>query len=171
VKRSLYTQTYPPDGESKNWWRRLNGALGRGRRREWTETVLHSFTGIIYVASSDGGSPQAGLITDSKGNLFGTTYAGGASGVGTVFELSPPATAGGAWTEAVLSSFNYARCQVDSTGSTGALCRTGHIVEADGDLHRRSNWKDPARRRSAFRSGGDCGTHRVAFVKCRSSRA
>jgi hypothetical protein len=22
------SQTYPPDGESKNWWRRLNGALG-----------------------------------------------------------------------------------------------------------------------------------------------
>ena len=46
-----------------------------------------------------GGYPQAGLIADSKGNLFGTTYVGGASGVGTVFELSPPATAGGAWTE------------------------------------------------------------------------
>ena len=74
----------------------------------WTETVLHSFTaGIPYVANSDGGNPRAALIADSKGNLFGTTEYGGASGVGTVFELSPPANAGGAWTETVLSSLNY----------------------------------------------------------------
>src|SRR6516164_3466907 len=56
-------------------------------------------------------------------------------------------------------------------GCNGALCRTGHIVETDSDLHRRSNRKDPARRRSAFRPGGDCGIHRVAFVQCRSSGA
>jgi len=55
----------------------------------WTETVLHAFTG-----GSDGGSPQAGLIADSKGNLYGTTAYGGASKIGTVFKLSPPATAG-----------------------------------------------------------------------------
>jgi hypothetical protein len=35
------------------------------------------------------------------------------------------------------------------------------IVEADSDLHSRSNGKDRARRRSAFRTGGDCGIHQV----------
>jgi uncharacterized repeat protein (TIGR03803 family) len=48
------------------------------------ETVLHSFK-----FSTDGAKPNAGLIIDGKGNLFGTTSAGGASGAGTVFELTP----------------------------------------------------------------------------------
>ena len=32
--------------------------------------------------------PLAGLIADASGNLYGTTYSGGASGVGTVFEVA-----------------------------------------------------------------------------------
>jgi uncharacterized repeat protein (TIGR03803 family) len=71
----------------------------------WTETVLYRFTG-----GSDGGGPFAGLIMDSKGNLYGTTFEGGAfvcrkTRCGTVFELSPPITQGGPWTEVVLYSF------------------------------------------------------------------
>jgi hypothetical protein len=53
-----------------------------------TETVLYPFTG-----GSDGAGPSAGLIADSKGNLFGTT-AGGGAGYGVVFELSPPLPVG-----------------------------------------------------------------------------
>jgi hypothetical protein len=64
----------------------------------WTPKLLHSFA----VDSSDGFYPQAGLTFDSNGNLYGTTALGGdgcsGSGCGTVFELSPPATAGGNWT-------------------------------------------------------------------------
>lgn len=52
-----------------------------------TETVLYAFKG-----GSDGSSPEAGLIMDKKGNLYGTTYYGGnackGSGCGTVFEVS-----------------------------------------------------------------------------------
>ena len=48
------------------------------------ETVLHSFTG-----GSDGAYPQAGLVRDTMGNLYGTAEEGGASGDGTVFEISP----------------------------------------------------------------------------------
>jgi uncharacterized repeat protein (TIGR03803 family) len=48
------------------------------------ETVLHSFK-----FSTDGAKPTAGLIIDGKGDLFGTTSVGGASGFGTVFELLP----------------------------------------------------------------------------------
>jgi uncharacterized repeat protein (TIGR03803 family) len=49
-----------------------------------TETVLHSFTG-----GADGATPLAGLIQDAAGNLYGTTYGGGAHGAGVVFRLSP----------------------------------------------------------------------------------
>jgi uncharacterized repeat protein (TIGR03803 family) len=46
------------------------------------ETVLYSFTG-----GSDGGQPQAGVIRDSAGNLYGTTLFGGASGYGVVYKV------------------------------------------------------------------------------------
>lgn len=45
-----------------------------------TPTVLASFAG--------GASPFCSLIADADGNLFGTTGAGGASGDGTVFEIT-----------------------------------------------------------------------------------
>jgi len=50
------------------------------------ETVLYSFTG-----GADGGYPYAGLVLDAQGNLYGTTYGGGAAGFGTVFKLTPAA--------------------------------------------------------------------------------
>jgi uncharacterized repeat protein (TIGR03803 family) len=77
----------------------------------WAETILHSFGG-----RSDGAGPAAGLISDAAGNLYGTTAYGGSSsgcpsapigpgGCGIVFQLQPPATKGGAWTEKVLYNF------------------------------------------------------------------
>lgn len=77
----------------------------------WTETVLYVFQGN---AKNDGASPFGGLVTDRSGNLYGTTAYGGTGdcvllgskvGCGTVYELSPPAQQGGAWTETVLYSF------------------------------------------------------------------
>ena len=47
-----------------------------------TYAVLHRFVGL------DGAFPYASLIADPAGNLFGTTYAGGAFGNGTVFKLN-----------------------------------------------------------------------------------
>jgi uncharacterized repeat protein (TIGR03803 family) len=74
----------------------------------WTESVLYSFS----PGTGDGGYPEAGLILDSTGALYGTTYQGGdgacsaeGPGCGTVFKLSPPATQGGTWTESLLYSF------------------------------------------------------------------
>src|SRR5580698_11366 len=58
------------------------------------ETVLYTF-GV----APDGASPEASLLMDPAGNLYGTTYAGGANGVGTVFKV----TSGGQ--ETVLYSF------------------------------------------------------------------
>ena len=52
------------------------------------ETTLYSFTG-----GTDGANPYAGLLRDSKGRLYGTTYGGGSTacsgGCGVVFRLIP----------------------------------------------------------------------------------
>lgn len=49
------------------------------------EELLHSFG----VQNNDGAAPQAGLVIDREGNLFGTTSAGGANHGGVVFKLAP----------------------------------------------------------------------------------
>jgi uncharacterized repeat protein (TIGR03803 family) len=70
----------------------------------WTEQVLLRFP------AKDGGNSWGGVVFDTAGNLYGTTYSrgGGAcktwlgKGCGTVFELTPSS---GGWTEQVLHSF------------------------------------------------------------------
>lgn len=86
-----------------------------------TESVLYSFQGGL-----DGAQPVAGLI-DKAGNLFGTTGFGGSTGSGTVFELSPPSTPGGSWTETVLYSFQG--------GTDGSLPFSALIADPAGNLY------------------------------------
>jgi len=57
--------------------------LAPGPKGKWTYTLLHTFSG------SDGAQPDANLILDDKGNLYGTTATGGAYGGGVVFEITP----------------------------------------------------------------------------------
>jgi len=71
-------------------------------------TTLYSFTG-----GADGGQPQAGVVLDPYGDLFGTTYLGGITsstnshcqqlGCGVVFMLTH---SGSSWKETVLHRFN-----------------------------------------------------------------
>lgn len=51
----------------------------------WTGTVLYSFG-----AGTDGFEPHGGVILGRGGALYGTTKWGGASGIGTVFQISLP---------------------------------------------------------------------------------
>ena len=62
----------------------------------WTFSILRRFKG------PDGDFPEGSLIFDSSGNLYGTTFGGGANTFGTVFEVSP---SGNGWKEKVLYSF------------------------------------------------------------------
>jgi uncharacterized repeat protein (TIGR03803 family) len=94
--------------------------LSRGAGGKWTLKVLHSFTG------KDGDYPEAGVIFDSAGNLYGTTHFGGAYGYGAVFELSP--IAGGGWTEMVLHSFPHNK--LDGISPDGGL-----VFDAAGNLY------------------------------------
>jgi uncharacterized repeat protein (TIGR03803 family) len=78
----------------------------------YSETLLYSF--CSQPGCSDGQNPAYSYVTfDSQGNLYGTTFGGGAIGDGVVFELSPqpesgcPAgsNTGNGWCETVLYSF------------------------------------------------------------------
>jgi uncharacterized repeat protein (TIGR03803 family) len=62
-----------------------------------TETVVHYFIG----GTTDGADPFAGAIMDAKGNLYGVTVKGGASGIGTAYELDKNEK----WTLTLLHSF------------------------------------------------------------------
>jgi uncharacterized repeat protein (TIGR03803 family) len=99
-------------------------------RGKWKETVLYSFCPGGGTCT-DGGFPWGGLIQDSKGNVYGTTEAGGTgcggAGCGTVFELS---NTGGKWTETVLYSF----CS-QSNCTDGAGPSAGVIQDAQGNLY------------------------------------
>jgi len=53
-------------------------------KKGWTEKILWSFGN-----GTDGSNPWDGLIQDKGGNLYGTTYYGGAYGEGTVFKVTP----------------------------------------------------------------------------------
>ena len=92
------------------------------------ETVLYSFTGT----EGDGANPYAALVEDAKGNLYGTTSGGGASGYGTVFEVDQTGK------ESVLHSFSGGR--KDGSGPYGALVRDakGNLYGTtyDGGTHR-----------------------------------
>ena len=88
--------------------------LFRSAEGRWSESVLYSFNGGAF----DGANPNAELLLDPSGNLFGTTLAGGTSNSGTVFELSP--TESGAWKESVIHKFGSAG---DGSGPHSGLTR------------------------------------------------
>jgi uncharacterized repeat protein (TIGR03803 family) len=85
----------------------------------WTETILHQFD------NTDGYEAHAGVVLDAAGNLYGTTATGGASGQGTVYELSPGANHH--WTYHMLHDF---------TGlSDGGIPYGGVILDHAGNLY------------------------------------
>src|SRR6516165_1947158 len=108
-------------------WRRISSAVVAGtvlvmgaaswaQGQTYTKKVIYSFAG-----GSDGADPLAGLVRDGVGNLYGTTYAGGDYGSGTVFRLDTTGK------EAVLHSF--------SGGPDGGYPYAGLILDAAGNLY------------------------------------
>jgi uncharacterized repeat protein (TIGR03803 family) len=86
----------------------------------WIETVL------LHVDGEDETSPIAGLVAGRNGVLYGTTLLYGGS-LGSLFQLMPPTTPGGAWQENVLHRF---------TGkSDGSGADSGVLVAKNGELY------------------------------------
>jgi uncharacterized repeat protein (TIGR03803 family) len=85
-----------------------------------TETTLHALSG-----RGDGAAVQSGLIRDSSGNLYGTASQGGASGQGTVFELTPNGSGG--WTFNVLYAFT-------GGAADGGQPMAGLVFDSQGNL-------------------------------------
>jgi uncharacterized repeat protein (TIGR03803 family) len=81
-----------------------------------TETVLYSFTG-----GADGRTPYGGVIMDPAGNLYGTTWGGGATGAGTVFKVDATGH------ETVLYSF--------TGGADGGDPMAGLLLDSAGNLY------------------------------------
>lgn len=94
---------------------------GAGPTQAWTETVIHSFDG------ADGRAPYSRVTFSADGSIYGTTYMGGASNLGTVYRLTPPASGAGPWSETVLHSF--------TGGADGGYPVAGVIIDPWGALY------------------------------------
>jgi uncharacterized repeat protein (TIGR03803 family) len=93
----------------------------------WKETVLYSFN---YSNGVSG--PIAGVIFDSRGNLYGPGYFGGSAGFGGVYELSPQAN--GSWTYTVVYNF---------TSANNGPPYSRLTFDADGNLYGTANQAGP----------------------------
>jgi len=89
----------------------------------WNEQILYSFN----TSDSAGYTPLAGVIFDAKGNLYGTTSAGGAYLGGTAFELTPAA---GTWSLNVLASLAN-----NTLPPRGPSTYAGLVFDAAGNLY------------------------------------
>ena len=72
--------------ERRNWAAPMGGHDLRNDARGPAD-LLYSF--CSQPGCADGELPYGGLIQATNGNLYGTTLAGGTSGTGTVFEITP----------------------------------------------------------------------------------
>jgi uncharacterized repeat protein (TIGR03803 family) len=99
----------------------------------WKCGLLHSFDNN----GTDGSEPAyANLLLDSAGNLYGTTYYGGANNAGVVFELVKPTT-GKIWKESILHTFNN-----PADGTDGANPSAGLAFDGSGNLYGTTTYGD-----------------------------
>ena len=98
-----------------------NGGTNGGWGTVFKITPSGTLNALFSFANINGAFPVAGLVQDTDGNLYGTTYSGGTSNAGTVFKL----TADGAFTS--LYSF--------TGGTDGGNCYAGLLLASDGNLY------------------------------------
>ena len=96
--------------------------LSPGTNGSWTEKDIYSFNSGIQ----DGVQPYSSLTLDPYGNLYGTTYSGGAYNAGTVFQVHP--NQDGTWSEKILHSFK-------ADGTDGYYPYANLIFDKNGNLY------------------------------------
>jgi hypothetical protein len=106
----------------------------------WTPTTIYTFIG----AGGDGANPEGTLVIGASNIMYGTTVNGGAYGLGSVYQLVPPTTQGGPWTESVIYSF--------TGGADGQNPSAGLIVNASANLYGTTAYGGTGN------CGGGCGT-------------
>ena len=136
MSKSLYGVTEEGGAHSAGTVFRLSPV---GKR--WRLTTLYAFKG-----TPDAASPYGGLVADSSGDLFGTTYYGGANNMGSVFELTPDRKGG--YHERVLYSFAGGS---DGSSPTSTLTLAGSVLYG-----------------TASAGGGSCGCGTVFKVDAES---
>ena len=86
----------------------------------WDFRTLYEFQG-----SPDGSFPYGALLFDQTGHIYGTTYYGGADGLGSIYQLTR--TTGGNWSEQVLYGFQ--------AGQDGNSSISNLVSDAVGNLY------------------------------------
>jgi hypothetical protein len=90
----------------------------------------------------------ASLVFNSAGTLYGTIR-GGPTGAGTFFQLVPPSTTGGAWTETVLYAFDL---QAGNNSPDGAV-----LIGPGGTLYTTAQGFGPGGRVGALKPPATSG--------------
>ena len=88
-------------------------------------SVLHKFTGFVSSTNFDGTRPIGVLVQGNDGNLYGTTFQGGANNLGTVFKISTSGT-----NYSLVHSFNFT-----STDRDGIEPEAGLTLGTDGNFY------------------------------------
>jgi uncharacterized repeat protein (TIGR03803 family) len=124
--------------------------LSKNSSGKWTQTVLHSFTGLTDGNNYFPYTNENSLIFDKAGNLYGTTPQGGTGGgvgLGVVFKLSPGSN--GNWNFSVLYSFKGGK--TDGDVPSGPLA-----FDPQGDLYGTTTFGGNQSTTSC--PGASCGT-------------
>jgi uncharacterized repeat protein (TIGR03803 family) len=90
-----------------------------------SENVLYRFTGY----PKDGANPQAALVRDSQGNLYGTTTYGGAHGSGIVFKITPSGVETVLYSFSADEGFPWAGLVMDKQGNLYGTTEVGGIMQ------------------------------------------
>jgi uncharacterized repeat protein (TIGR03803 family) len=85
-----------------------------------TLATIYAFKG-----GGDGSDPTGGLVLLANGSILGTTTAGGQAGLGTIFQLTPPAKGSGSWTKTTVYEFS---------GGDGQLPQGGLVLASSGEI-------------------------------------
>jgi len=115
-----------PDGQGNLYGTASVGGSNRGNAGNGVifkfNIASSTYTTLYRFAGPDGKEPLAALLPDGQGNFYGTTYAGGAKGYGTVFKFNSATN-----TLTTLYSF--------TNGTDGAYPYGGLAMDAAGDLY------------------------------------